>query len=133
MKKINDEILTAIFNSFYSRRFTMVGYTVRRLIDDGVNCREMPSVVMPMTVFGFFISKYPSLLPAMEKIDEFDLISRAKMLDIVKKTTPLSVTKRKKADIKELDKSKEEYANYSKYRGVVANGRKSRSVAVFGV
>ncbi len=133
MSKINEELLTALFNSFYSRRFSYVGETVAMLSKKGIETGYIGKTLFKMTVFGFFISSYPTLIKTMEGIEEYDLISRAKMLEILKKTTPVRTKKRTDKEVNELATSHAKFRHDAMYRSILKNGSKSNSVSIFGV
>ena len=124
----NDKILEALFNSFYSNRFYLVGHTIRKLIDKGIDCSSIPHTLNGMTIFGFFISTYPTLLTTMEKIDEYDLISRVKMFTLIKKTKPVMCKKWNAKDKNNLNCTAKIYSASVSYREIMRNAKKSSSV-----
>jgi len=132
MKQFNDEILDSLVNHFYSKRFVLVGHVVHKLLDKGVDCFEIPMFVNKMTVFGYFLSSYPTLIKTMESVDEYDLVSRLKVLNLVKKTPPVFIKKWKSEEKNKFNYDKTVYKNYGLYKEIVSNATKGSSNVCVG-
>lgn len=130
MKEINNEVLSMLFNHFYSNRWHLVGHVVRNAMKKGINCSEFPRSLTKMTVYGFFISKYPTLLPTMEKIDEYDLLTRLKMFNLIKKTIPLQAKKWVSDEKLKLNYDRKKFKSFSSNMAIISNSKKSNNVAV---
>ena len=128
--KFKDEILEALVNSFYSNRWFLVGHTIHKLVDKGIDCYEVSLTINGMTVFGFFLSSYPTLIKTMESIDEYDLLNRLKMLNIIKNTTPIRIKKWKIKEKNKLTYDNNVYKASSTYREMIRNSSKSKMVSV---
>ena len=130
MKKTNDELLFLLFNNFYSNRFFLVGYVVHKATDKGIDCSKFSRSLCKMTVFGYFLAVYPTLINAMEKIDECDLYARLKMFNFIKKTTPTPIKKWRKKDKANIDYSSKIHKTSLIYRAIMANSKKSNLVCI---
>lgn len=130
MKEINNEVLSMLFNHFYSNRWHLVGHVVRNAMKKGIDCSEFPRSLTKMTVYGFFISTYPTLLPTMEKIDEYDLLTRLKMFNLIKKTIPLQAKKWSSNEKSKLNYDKKTFNSFSSNMAIISNSKKSNNVAV---
>ncbi len=128
MKVLSDEILTSIVNHFYTKRFCLIGHVIHKLIDKGIDCTGIPTSLNRMTVFGFFASKYPTLIKAMEGVDEYDLVNRLKVLNLIKKTPPALTKKWQSKEKNKLNHDKDVYKNYCAYKVILRDTPKSHNV-----
>jgi hypothetical protein len=128
MAKINKDLLTMLFNHFYSNRWHLVGHVVRKAIEREIDCKDFPRTYNQMTIHGFFISNYPTLFSTMEKIDEYDLVTRLKMLNLIKKTTPTRTQKWDPTDKSRIHYGRHRYKNYVNYKEIMSNADKSTRI-----
>jgi hypothetical protein len=134
MKQLNNEILESLVNHFYSHRFVLVGHVAHKLMDKGVDCSGIPIHMNKMTVFGYFTRHYPTLITAMENVDEYDLINRLKVINIIKIMKPIVGTTSKWAKEKnEIKYGKKVYRNYGLYKSIVNNATKGSNNVCVGV
>jgi hypothetical protein len=124
MNKLDPDITEALVNQFYSNRFFLVGFVVYKLLAKGVDCSCIPYSLSKMTVYGYFLSSFPKLIHAMEGVDEYDLVDRLKVINLIKKTTPLKSIKWYKKDKYELKYDQKSYGNYAMYKSIVSNAVK---------
>ena len=66
----------------------------------------------------------------MESIDEYDLLNRLKMLNIIKNTTPIRIKKWKIKEKNKLTYDNNVYKASSTYREMIRNSSKSKMVSV---
>ena len=133
MKQFNDEILESLVNHFYSNRFALVGYVVHKLLNKDVDCSDIPMSVNKMTVFGYFLSTYPTLIKAMESVDEYDLVSRLKIINIIKIMKHITLSKWTNKEKNKLNYDKKVYKNYGLYKSIVGDATKGSGNVCVGV
>jgi hypothetical protein len=128
MANMSKELLTMLFNHFYSCRWHLVGHVIRKAAERGIDCSNIPKTLNGKTIYGFFISTYPTLCPTMEKIDEYDLVTRLKMLNLVKKTVPVHNKKWEPNEKRRIIYNKHRYENYMSYKTIMSDAKKSTQV-----
>jgi hypothetical protein len=114
-EKLIKDWIAYLVNKFYTNRFAMTGHAYFSFIEkypkyvDEFNlvrrskyrrrfpCRSQNQ----MTIYGYFISTYPSLKKLMEETDEFDLLSRLKIISLVLKTKPMATKKHTRKEYNE--------------------------------
>jgi hypothetical protein len=133
-KTDNELWVLHLTNQFFVNRFDTMTQCRNRFLsklnknltfDDMTNMKHYPKPWdSNMTVFGYLTAYYPSIAISLEKTDEYDLITRLKIVKLLlklnKAVQPVSKRKRERYEIKkDIQKSQAaaiEYVNYKEYK-----------------